>query len=91
MQRKLRDGTSSDRQALATIFSIRSRRSIRRLKINLTDLQDWKLHRPIEMSTAICSIGFPTYVAYEILPEEVVVLAVAHGRRRPGYWKKRLR
>ena len=32
---------------------------------------------------------FPYYVVYEILAEDVVVLAVAHGRRRPGYWKKR--
>jgi toxin ParE1/3/4 len=32
---------------------------------------------------------FPYYVVYEILANEVVVLAVAHGRRRPNYWKKR--
>lgn len=34
---------------------------------------------------------FPFSIVYRILDEEVVVLAVAHGHRRPGYWRKRLR
>jgi plasmid stabilization system protein ParE len=29
---------------------------------------------------------FPYYVAYEIVGNEIVVLAVAHTKRRPGYW-----
>jgi hypothetical protein len=33
--------------------------------------------------------GFPYAVIYEVRAEEVVVLAVAHTRRRPGYWKRR--
>lgn len=33
---------------------------------------------------------FPYVIYYHILdPARVLVLAVAHGRRRPGYWKKR--
>lgn len=28
-------------------------------------------------------------IAYEIVSDEVVILAVAHQRRRPGYWFKR--
>src|SRR5262245_60119874 len=32
---------------------------------------------------------FPYVVIYEIMTEEVVILAVAHGRRRPHYWRKR--
>lgn len=33
------------------------------------------------------------YVLYfqEIDPERMLVVAVAHGSRRPGYWKRRLR
>ena len=27
--------------------------------------------------------------AFESLPEEIRILAIAHVRRRPGYWKKR--
>ena len=34
---------------------------------------------------------FPYYVAYFIRGDVIVVAAVAHGHRRPGYWKERLR
>ena len=33
---------------------------------------------------------FPYSVVYSELGDEVVVLAVAHQRRRPGYWKTRV-
>lgn len=32
---------------------------------------------------------FPFSIVYHIRPDEVLVLAVAHGHRRPGYWRKR--
>lgn len=32
---------------------------------------------------------FPFGILYRVDPEEIVVTAVAHLRRRPGYWKKR--
>lgn len=32
---------------------------------------------------------FPFQVIFEIRPDEVVILAIAHGSRRPGYWKRR--
>jgi plasmid stabilization system protein ParE len=32
---------------------------------------------------------FPYAVYYEIRAEELLVWAVAHGRRRPGYWRTR--
>ena len=32
---------------------------------------------------------FPYVVIYEVLSEEIVVLAVAHGNRRPEYWRHR--
>jgi len=34
--------------------------------------------------------GFPYIVAYRIRPGDVYVVAVAHTRRRPGYWKDRV-
>lgn len=34
---------------------------------------------------------FPFLVIYRELDPAIEILAVAHGRRRPGYWKKRLR
>ena len=33
---------------------------------------------------------FPFAVVYRELPSAIQVLAVAHGHRRPGYWKTRI-
>ena len=32
---------------------------------------------------------FPYQVVYRLTPDEIVILAVAHLKRRPGYWKNR--
>lgn len=32
---------------------------------------------------------FPYNVVYAVLPAETLVVAVAHAKRRPGYWKDR--
>jgi toxin ParE1/3/4 len=32
---------------------------------------------------------FPFQLIYEVAKEEIQLLAVAHTRRRPGYWKHR--
>ena|SRR2546425_6452527 len=34
---------------------------------------------------------FPYGVVYQILESEILVVAVAHMHRRPGYWRDRLR
>jgi hypothetical protein len=33
---------------------------------------------------------FPFAVVYRELPAAIQFLAIAHGRRRPGYWKSRV-
>jgi plasmid stabilization system protein ParE len=33
---------------------------------------------------------YPFSILYQDLPSQVVVFAVAHGRRRPGYWRDRV-
>jgi toxin ParE1/3/4 len=33
---------------------------------------------------------FPYRIIYRVQGEEIVVYAVAHVRRRPGYWRKRI-
>lgn len=33
--------------------------------------------------------GFPFSVVYRVRPDDVSVIAVAHAKRRPGYWKNR--
>ena len=32
---------------------------------------------------------FPFAVVYRLRPSVVQVVAIAHGKRRPGYWRKR--
>ena len=32
---------------------------------------------------------FPFSIIYEIIHDEIVILAVAHGRRKPYYWRER--
>lgn len=34
---------------------------------------------------------FPYSIVYEIVKEKIVVLAIAHGRRRPYYWRAKLK
>jgi plasmid stabilization system protein ParE len=34
---------------------------------------------------------YPYIVIYRVLTDRIQVLAVAHGRRRPGYWHERLK
>ncbi|MFO0903215.1 MAG: type II toxin-antitoxin system RelE/ParE family toxin [Pirellulales bacterium] len=33
---------------------------------------------------------FPFVVVYRIVGEQIQVVAVAHGRQKPGYWKARI-
>lgn len=35
--------------------------------------------------------GFPFVLAYRVLGDTVRIDAVAHTRRRPGYWRRRIR
>jgi plasmid stabilization system protein ParE len=32
---------------------------------------------------------FPFRVIYQVEPERIVVVAIAHAKRRPNYWKRR--
>ena len=32
---------------------------------------------------------FPFAIVYRVSEESIQIVAVAHGKRRPGYWKKR--
>ena len=34
---------------------------------------------------------FPFGILYRIDPEEIVIIAVAHLRRKPGYWRERIK
>ena len=41
--------------------------------------------------TRRCKVsGFPFWMIYAILPDEIFVLAVAHEKREDGYWLQRM-
>lgn len=42
------------------------------------DVRRWPLHQ------------FPYALIYQIRQDSILIVAVAHFRRRPGYWRKRL-
>ena len=47
------------------------------------------LHAPDDDGFRHVSMAtFPYSVVYEVIDDVVTVVAVAHGRRDPGYWKR---
>jgi len=34
---------------------------------------------------------FPYSIVYEVIGQQIVILAIAHGRRRPYYWRERVK
>lgn len=34
---------------------------------------------------------FPYLLVYRVVDERIEIIAVAHGRRRPGFWRHRLK
>ena len=47
--------------------------------------------RVLEEEVRVCSMRiFPYQVLYTLERDYILILAVAHGKRRPGYWKHRL-
>jgi len=33
---------------------------------------------------------FPFHIIYRVMPTNIIILAVAHQRRRPAYWTRRI-
>ncbi|MHB0961513.1 MAG: type II toxin-antitoxin system RelE/ParE family toxin [Pirellulaceae bacterium] len=33
---------------------------------------------------------FPFVVIYRVITDRIEIVAIAHGRRKPGYWKRRM-
>ena len=75
-----------------------SRRFLRVLYGTLLNIEQHPTHYPhletvpdkVPIRRAIAK-KFPYLVIYELRPDEVLVLAVAHAKRRPNYWMRRSR
>ena len=47
--------------------------------------------RVLEQDVHICRARvFPYAVLYTIEPDSILIVAIAHGKRRPSYWRHRL-
>jgi plasmid stabilization system protein ParE len=42
-----------------------------------------------ELTRRVLVSRFPYQIVYHLTPTEIVIVAVAHLKRRPGYWKYR--
>lgn len=49
-----------------------------------------RLRAPFDVRRAVLRKA-PYLVVYTLLPDQIVVVAIAHARNEPGYWRERLR
>jgi plasmid stabilization system protein ParE len=78
------DHYEADSGDAARRFLIELRETTRRIQ------RDPRLY-PLTIADARRSLlrDFPYSVIYRETPREIQILAIAHGKRRPGYWRKR--
>ena len=64
---------------------------VRELQGAISRIEEAPLRAPayVERTRRVLFRRFPHYVVFELIEDRAVVLAVAHGRRRPGYWAER--
>jgi plasmid stabilization system protein ParE len=48
-----------------------------------------RLQSPFEIRRAIVK-RHPYLVVYAVLPDQIVIIAIAHTSKRPGYWRRRV-
>ena len=47
--------------------------------------------RPFSKNTRLfLLVRFPYQIVFMVLPSKILIIAVAHGKRRPGYWHGRI-
>ncbi|MEO7298450.1 MAG: type II toxin-antitoxin system RelE/ParE family toxin [Verrucomicrobiota bacterium] len=72
-------------RTLADRFTWKVRKSIQQI---LSTPERWRV---VEADVRRCSVAiFPYAVLYSIEANFILILAIAHHKRDPGYWKNRL-
>jgi plasmid stabilization system protein ParE len=95
-QLSLHPAAVEEAEAAARWYRERSPRAAKRFVLELTQVIDKILEAPVRWpqgahGTRKANLPcFPFSVIYWESSDKVRILAVAHGRRRPGYWKDRL-
>ena len=73
------------RSGLGATFTVEVESTIERI---MEDPNRWRM---VEQDVRRCLTHvFPYAVLYSVEPDSVLILAVAHGSREPGYWRSRL-
>ena len=80
---------SQQQRGLGKEFTQELKRCLRSLRANPTRLPLLETAPPNLEIRRVLTARFPYKIIFEIIQNEVVVLAVAHGSRRPDYWIKR--
>jgi toxin ParE1/3/4 len=62
------------------------------VKLASRQIQADPLRRPLRRdgTRKVTLPRFPYAIVYRDDPEQILIVAVAHGARRPGYWQNRL-
>ena len=72
-------------RTLGERFALGVRATIRKI---LDHTERWRV---LEDDVRCCSVRvFPYKFLYTLEPGYVLIIAVAHGKRQPGYWRHRL-
>jgi plasmid stabilization system protein ParE len=72
----------------------RGRRFVEAVDVALRRIAESPLRYPLLLDPDIRSAKvrrFPYRVVYVVVGDDVDVIAVAHAKRRPAYWRRRLR
>ena len=75
------------RPGLGEEFLGEVRKLLERIVSEASTFPKWRDDRPYRK--AVMAHRFPFVIFFEDRQEEVRVLAIAHGKRRPGYWLRR--
>lgn len=80
---------SQQQRGLGKEFAQELKRCLKMLRANPARLPVLETApRKVEVRRILMT-RFPYKIIFEIIQNEVIVLAVAHGSRRPNYWLKR--
>jgi plasmid stabilization system protein ParE len=97
MRIKLEKGAERDLEEGLRWYQKRSDRAADNFIVALSDtldriLKDPTRYRPIEADIRTIRMGnYPYTLIYRITPQFIKVYAAAHEKRRPGFWRRRVK
>lgn len=81
--------TTDHGEASAVSRGVDLEAAVRRIQLLPGSAPRWLLEAPFEIRRAKVK-RHPYLVIYAVLEDQLVVLAIAHTNRNPGYWRDRM-